>query len=258
MGEDDHELAARLARQAGDRLLGLHSGRTSEVDPRVLGDAGDNASHELLLAELARTRPRDSVLSEHGVAGPPRESCPRVWVVDPLDGTREFTEPGRTDWAVHVALVEDHAVTASAVALPARAAVLDTGAPPRLPSRPAGRPRIAVSRSRPPAFVDEVAGALDAETVPMGSAGAKIAAVVLGEVDAYLHAGGQYEWDSAAPVGVARAAGLHASRLDGSELTYDRADPWLPDLLVCRPELADALLTAVSRTTVETRSEVSR
>lgn len=245
MSIDDHELAARLAQQAGECLLDLR--RTAIEEPRALGDAGDAAAHRLLVGALELERPHDAVLSEHGVAGSPRRPGGRIWIVDPLDGTREFTEPGRTDWAVHVALVEEHAVIVAAVALPAQGRVLGTGSPVKQPTSSGGRLRIAVSRSRPPEFVRTVAAELDAETVAMGSAGAKITAVVLGEVDAYLHAGGQYEWDSAAPVGIARAAGLHASRLDGSPLVYDRDDPWLPDLLVCRPELGDDLLAAVSR-----------
>ncbi|MCX2730271.1 3'(2'),5'-bisphosphate nucleotidase CysQ [Saccharopolyspora sp. NFXS83] len=254
--DDDHELAARLANEAGQCLLELRERRRSEVDGKTLGDEGDAAAHELLVNALAAQRPDDAVLSEHGEAGPAREPAGRVWIVDPLDGTREFSEPGRTDWAVHVALAAGHDVLASAVALPARGLVLDTGAPPNPPEQRAGAPRIAVSRSRPPEFVGEVAAAIGAQQVPMGSAGAKIAAVVLGDVDAYVHAGGQYEWDSAAPIGVARAAGLHTSRLDGSPLVYDRPDPWLPDLLVCRPELAEPLLTALSRSAA-TRPEGS-
>ncbi|RRO16677.1 3'(2'),5'-bisphosphate nucleotidase CysQ [Saccharopolyspora rhizosphaerae] len=251
MSVDDHELAARLARRAGECLVELRAKSTS--DAKVLGDEGDAAAHRLLVEALAQERPADPVLSEHGVAGPERVAGERVWIVDPLDGTREFTEPGRTDWAVHVALAERHEITASAVALPAQGVVLGTGAPPTQPTAGIARPRIAVSRSRPPEFVTALAEELGAELVPMGSAGAKITAVVLGEVDAYLHGGGQYEWDSAAPVGIAQAAGLHTSRLDGSELVYARPDPWLPDLLVCRRELAVDLLAALSD-----RSERSR
>ncbi|MCI2423288.1 3'(2'),5'-bisphosphate nucleotidase CysQ [Saccharopolyspora sp. K220] len=251
MSVDDHELAARLAQRAAERLLDLRENQASTLDPKALGAAGDAAAHELLVEALAQERPEDPVLSEHGVSGPERNPGGRVWIVDPLDGTREFSEAGRTDWAVHVALAEKHEVISAAVALPARGMVLGTGGPPAQPSRGIVRPRIAVSRSRAPDFVRDIAAAIGAELVQMGSAGAKITAVVLGEVDAYLHGGGQYEWDSAAPVGVARAAGLHTSRLDGSDLVYDRADPWLPDLLVCRRELAVELLDALSRTRAE-------
>ncbi len=175
-----------------------------------------------------------------GAGGPTR----RVWIVDPLDGTREFSE-GRVDFAVHVALVENGVPTAGAVALPAEHLVLATADPPTVPPRGQRRLRLLVSRTRPPVEASTVAARLDAELFPMGSAGAKAMAVVRGDGDIYLHAGGQYEWDSAAPVAVALAAGLHATRLDGSVLTYDHADPWLPDLLICRPELAAEVLMAL-------------
>ena len=169
----------------------------------------------------------------------------RLWIVDPLDGTREFTEAGRSDWAVHVCLAVGGVPVVGAVALPAVGLTLATPDPP--PPAPAGAaPRLAVSRTRPPRQAQAVADAIGAELVPMGSAGAKVAAVIRGEVDAYVHAGGQYEWDSAAPVAVALAAGLHASRLDGSPLVYGAPDPWLPDLVVCRPELRDLILQALA------------
>ena len=197
------------------------------------------------------------MLSEEGADDPGRLDAERVWIVDPLDGTREFGEPGRTDWAVHVALWERSAssgpgdLTAGAVALPAQDQVLSTAEPPP-PSAAAGaqaRIRIVVSRSRPPAFVRNISGLIDAELVPLGSAGAKVAAVVNGEVDAYVHGGGFYEWDTAAPVAVARAAGLHASRIDGSALAYNQADLLMPDILVCRPALAGTLLRAIREVT---------
>ena len=200
-------------------------------------------------------------MSEEGKDDPARLAAPRVWIVDPLDGTREFGEPARSDWAVHVALWERGDLSAGAVALPAQGLVLSTadyltspvGTAP-FPAQiletagtvalPAGL-RILVSRSRPPAFVQELAADIEAELVPMGSAGAKAAAVIRGEYDAYIHAGGQWEWDSAAPAGVILAAGMHASRLDGSEMIYNRPDPYLPDFLMCRAELADLLLGAI-------------
>jgi 3'(2'), 5'-bisphosphate nucleotidase len=244
---DDAGFARWLAARAGEALLAL---RPQIADPVALRDAGDKRAHDLLVTELARWRPGDAVLSEEAVrddvAG--RLAAERVWIVDPLDGTREFGEPGRTDWAVHVALWTRQAgpgLSAGAVALPAQDLVFATDQPPPYPPA-ADRPvRIVASRSRPPAFVISVAGAIGAELVPMGSAGAKVAAVITGEVDAYLHAGGQYEWDSAAPVAVASATGLHTSRVDGSRLVYNQADPRLPDLLVCRRELAGRLLVAI-------------
>ena len=235
----DHEVARRLAQAAGELLLEL---RGAGLEGRELKDAGDRESHVFLMAELARLRPDDAVLSEEGAADPARLSRSRVWIVDPLDGTREYSEPPRDDWAVHVALCVDGTAEIVAVALPARGLGLSTGTD--LPSLPAydGKPRLAVSRTRPPAHAARLAEALDGELVPMGSAGAKAMAVVLGEIEVYAHSGGQYEWDSAAPVAVAAAAGLHVSRLDGSPLVYNREDPYLPDLLVCRPELAPIAL----------------
>jgi 3'(2'), 5'-bisphosphate nucleotidase len=243
---DDHTLAARLATQAGELLVGLRERAARDGGPtgRALGREGDRLAHELLVTALAEERPDDAVLSEEGAADPRRVGARRVWIVDPLDGTREYGEPPRTDWAVHVALVVDGEPVAGAVALPGRGLTLATDPPPDPPPPAPARPRVVVSRSRPPAEAARVAAALGGELVELGSAGAKAMAVVLGEADVYAHCGGQYEWDSAAPVAVARAAGLHASRLDGSPLVYNRPDPWLPDLLVCRPELADAVIAA--------------
>lgn len=238
----DTVLAALIAQQAGEELLQLREG-TGFADARALRDAGDQASQLLIAARLGQERPADAVLSEEAVDDAARLLVDRVWIIDPLDGTREFAEQGRTDWAVHVALWQKGELTAGAVALPARDLVLDSAKPPTRPAWEPGRPpRIAVSRTRPPAVTQQLAEALGAELVPMGSAGAKVAAVVLGDVDAYVHGGGQYEWDSAAPVAVAQAAGLHATRLDGSPLRYNQPDPLLPDLLVCVPELAAAIL----------------
>jgi 3'(2'), 5'-bisphosphate nucleotidase len=246
---DDHELAARLAARAGDALIELRDRLRSEgADERTIKDEGDRASHELLVAALREHRPDDAVLSEEArgdeVDDSTRLSAPRVWIIDPLDGTREYGE-GRTDWAVHVALVEGHVPTAGAVALPGLGVVLGTNDPPRVPPAPAV-PRVVVSRTRPPAEAEAVATALGGELVPMGSAGAKAMAIVRGEADVYPHSGGQYEWDSCAPVAVALAAGLHCSRLDGSPLRYNQPDVSLPDLLICRPELADAALRAAA------------
>jgi 3'(2'), 5'-bisphosphate nucleotidase len=195
------------------------------------------------MAALADARPDDAVLSEEGADDPVRLRSERVWIVDPLDGTREFSELDRDDWAVHVALWQDGELIAGAVALPAQGMTLAT---PTVPAPPAGpqAPRIVVSRTRPPAIAVQVRDALNGTLVEMGSAGAKVAAVVQGRADVYVHAGGQYEWDSAAPVAVARAAGLHTSRIDGSPLRYNRPDPLLPDLVVCRPEYAEAVLAA--------------
>jgi 3'(2'), 5'-bisphosphate nucleotidase len=240
---DDDELSRQLATEAGQRLLDLRAGGG---EPAALRDAGDRQSHVFLTGELARLRPDDAVLSEEGEDQSARLSADRVWIIDPLDGTREFGEPGRSDWAVHVALWERGQLTAGAVALPAQDLVLSTAAPPASPAHTPGQPlRLLVSRSRPPEFVQRLAERLDAELVPLGSAGAKAGAVIAGQADAYVHSGGQYEWDSAAPVVVARAAGLHASRIDGSELRYNQPSPSLPDLLISTADVAPMLLAAI-------------
>ena len=234
---DDHELAADIAREAGDLLLDLQAKGATK-------DEGDRLSNELILARLAAERPDDAVLSEESKDSPARLDRERVWIVDPLDGTREWGE-GRTDWAVHVALAFDGVPRVAAVALPGQGRVLSTAQPTRVPDATDRAPRLLVSRTRPPAVAAYLAEVLDAELVPLGSAGAKAMAVVLGDADVYAHGGGQYEWDSAAPVGVATAAGCHCSRLDGSALVYNRPDPYLPDLLVCRPDLAATVLDAL-------------
>ena len=250
----DGALALALAWHAGRRLtqvrLELMGQGTSAAD---LKDAGDGAAQEVLARLLRLHRPDDAVLSEEAVDDAARLLADRVWVLDPLDGTREFSEEGRSDWAVHVALWERGDLVAGAVVLPAADLGYGTEEPAPVPAFSGGRLRLAVSRTRPPAFVQQVAARLDAELVPMGSAGVKATSVLRGEADAYLHAGGQYEWDSAAPVAVARAAGLHTSRIDGSPLLYNQRDVLLPDLLVCRNEHADILLAAVAAVTDEGR-----
>jgi 3'(2'), 5'-bisphosphate nucleotidase len=235
----DHEAAARLATVAGEVLRAV---RREGLEGAALKAAGDRASHEFLMAQLQARFPHDAVLSEEGRDDPARHHRDRVWIVDPLDGTREFSEPPRTDWAVHVALVIEGAVVAGAVALPALGATLSTARPPVVPPAPRRPPRVLVSRTRPTEHARRLARHLGGELVAMGSAGAKAMSVVRGEADVYAHSGGQYEWDSAAPVAVAAAAGLHVSRLDGSPLRYNQPDPWLPDVLICRPELAPAIV----------------
>lgn len=245
MARDDHTLAALLAEEAGDLLMALRP-RLDDGDAAAVRDEGDRRSHELLVAKLTEHRPDDAVLSEEGSDDEARLSAERVWIVDPLDGTREFGEVGRTDWAVHVALWERGDLVAGAVGLPALGVVFATATPPRLPTPTGDPPRVIVSRTRPPALALDVAEALDGTLVEMGSAGAKAMAVIRGEADVYVHAGGQYEWDSAAPVAVARVAGAHTSRVDGSPLVYNNPDPSLPDLVICRPELAETTLAALA------------
>lgn len=245
---DDHLFAAWAATVAGELLLQV---RESGLEGKALKDAGDLASHELLMKLFAEHMPDDAVLSEEehrGTAGThDRLTARRVWIIDPVDGTREYSEVPRDDWAVHVALWQEGALVAGAVAQPALGQTFHTGRPPVVPARTAPRPRIAVSRTRPPTFVAALAEEIGADLVPMGSAGAKVISVARDVTDAYVHAGGQYEWDSAAPVAVARAAGLHTSRIDGAELVYNQAEVLLPDLVVCRPELAEPILEFVAR-----------
>jgi 3'(2'), 5'-bisphosphate nucleotidase len=240
----DHEVAADVATRAGEVLLRLREGVGETAhDWWSLRDEGDWSAHKFILEALAELRPGDKVLSEEGMEDRSRLGAERVWIVDPLDGTREFGEKGRVDWAVHVALVDGIGrPTAAAVALPAMGVTFSTDpAPPLLPPHD-GPTRVIVSRSRPPAVAMRIAEAFDAELVTMGSAGAKAMAIVRGEADIYAHAGGMYEWDNCAPTAVAAAAGLHASRINGDDIVFNRPDPWSPDLLICRPELADRVL----------------
>jgi 3'(2'), 5'-bisphosphate nucleotidase len=245
----DHALAHELATRAGELLLELRAAAGPSAAERWnLRDDGDLGSHHFLVDALREARPDDRVLSEEGVEDHRRLEAQRVWIVDPLDGTREFGEIPRTDWAVHVALVIDRKLAVGAVALPAMGITLSTATPPVVPasSIAEGRPpRMVVSRSRPHPATVLASEVLGADLLPMGSAGAKAMAVVRGEADAYAHAGGQYEWDSAAPAAVALAAGLHVSGVDGSELEWNKPDPWQPHLLICRPELAERVVDAV-------------
>jgi 3'(2'), 5'-bisphosphate nucleotidase len=240
--ESDVRLATRLATEAGELLLALQ--KNGEMEGKALGAEGDRIANAFLCRSLRELRPDDALLSEEEADNAERLSARRVWIIDPLDGTREYGE-GRSDWAVHVALAIDGVATVGAVSLPALGATLSSGSPAGL--APANTPlRMVVSRTRPATEALEVAELIGAQLVPMGSAGAKAMAVVLGEADIYLHTGGQYEWDNCAPVAVAAAAGLHVSRVDGSPMRYNNADTSLPDLLICRPELADIALRAVA------------
>jgi 3'(2'), 5'-bisphosphate nucleotidase len=244
--ESDTALANRLAEQAGRGLLVVRQHLVSGgAHPWQVMDGGDTSSQRFLADELARVRPDDAVLSEEGLEDPRRFQRDRVWIIDPLDGTREFGEPGRWDWAVHVALWASGQFLAGAVSLPALGVVFSTDPPPAISETGRDRPRLVTSRTRPPYAAAVVATALDAEPVQLGSAGAKAMSVVNGDTDIYVHDGGMYQWDSAAPAAVALAAGLHASRIDGSPLVYNGRDPWLPDLLVCRPEWAEPVLRAL-------------
>jgi 3'(2'), 5'-bisphosphate nucleotidase len=245
----DAALAADLAEEAGRLLLRVRE-EVGHDFPPALGDAGDIRANALILRRLRAERPDDAVLSEEAYDDLKRLRADRVWIIDPLDGTREFSMPRRADWAVHVALWQrtgddEGAITDAAVALPAMREVhrSDTVTAPLAPQ--SGPIRITASSNRPPAVLWRLRDRLDIEFIRIGSAGAKAMAVVRGDADAYIHAGGQWEWDSAAPAGVLKAAGLHATRLDGSPLRYNRPDPYLPDLLMCRAEVADLLLDAM-------------
>lgn len=249
----DQALAEAVAERAGALLLSVREEAfaSGAATGKALGELGDRRANELILSDLRQERPADNVLSEESVDDLTRVDADRVWIIDPLDGSREYGLPGRTDWAVHVGLWErGQEISAAAVALPAQGVVVGASTRTGPGPRP-DRPRLLVSDSRPPAFVPELCALTGLTATPMGSAGAKAMAVVRGQADAYVHAGGQWEWDSAAPVGVALAHGLHASRVDGSPLRYNQPRPYLPDLLICRPELAEPILAAIAAATAK-------
>ena len=240
----DEELAAKLAQGAGRLLMELR--QQSFLTGRALGIVGDKVANAFIMTALREWRPQDPILSEESPDKAERLRSDRVWIIDPLDGTREYTE-GRDDWAVHVALALEGRPVLGAVAVPAKGGLFrsDEIALPPPPERP--RPLMLVSRTRPPREVEEIAALIDAELVPMGSAGAKAMAVLTGEADIYYHAGGQHEWDNCAPAAVALGAGLHATRVDGSPLLYNRADTIVPDLVIARHELAQRVVAFCQR-----------
>ncbi|MFM7253865.1 MAG: 3'(2'),5'-bisphosphate nucleotidase CysQ [Ilumatobacteraceae bacterium] len=244
--ETDAQLATRLAVEAGRLLVRLREEAEQRHAPSwQMMDAGDAVSHRFLIEELRSARPDDAVMSEEGSDDLRRFERDHCWIVDPLDGTNEYGEHGRVDWTVHVALWSEGRLAAGAVSLPAIDAVFSTEHPPVVPPMQRPHPRLVTSRTRNPQSAVVVARALGCDAIRLGSAGAKTMAVILGEADIYVHDGGMYQWDSAAPIAVALAAGLHASRLDGSPMAYNHADPWLPDLIVCRPEFADDALSSL-------------
>jgi 3'(2'), 5'-bisphosphate nucleotidase len=238
---NDTELARHIAETAGRLLVELQ--RSGLFEGKALGQAGDRVANAFIMEALRSQRPDDAILSEEEKDNVERLKASRVWIVDPLDGTREYGE-GRTDWAVHVALSIDGRPAIGAVALPGVPLTLCSGQPPAIPVNP-GKLRMLVSRTRPAKEAVAVAQALDAELIPMGSAGAKAMAVVRGDADIYLHTGGQYEWDNCAPAAVALAAGLHVSRVDGSPLRYNNSDTYLPDLLICPTGLTTSVMAAL-------------
>ena len=239
---NDHQLAARLASEAGELLVALRAELSGQrLAPFAVGARGDAAAHDFIAGALKEHRPDDIVLSEESLDNRRRLAHDRVWIVDPLDGTREFSIPGRTDWAVHVALVTDGAPVAGAVALPAQGLTLATEPAPPMPVA-AARPRVITSRSRPGRLARRLADKIGAEIVQLGSAGAKAAAVVNGEAEVYAHASGLHEWDLCAPAAVAAAAGLHVSRLSGEELKFNESDTYMSDFVICHPDFADAVI----------------
>lgn len=247
MSESDHELAGRVADEAGRMLVELRDDLIGRgIHYWDLKDEGDVAGHRYIAQALRAARPGDVILSEEAADDRQRLEAERVWIIDPIDGTNEFAEPPRHDWAVHIALWEGGDLTAAAVALPALGLTFSTSPAPDLPDRTRVRPLLVTSRSRNPYCAVVVAHALGCDVARLGSAGAKAMAVVMGEADIYVHDGGMYQWDSAAPVAVARAAGLHVSRIDGSPLRYNQASLWLPDVLICRPELAEPAIAALN------------
>ncbi len=239
---DDVQLAQSLAQDAGQLLLDLQ--RSGTLDAQALGDEGDKRANTLIIDKIKLLRPNDAILSEEQKCDGERLRHERVWIIDPLDGTREFRE-GRNDWAVHIALAINGVAAIGSVALPGLGQTLSSYHTHTIASF--NNPlRMVVSRSRPAPEAISVAEALGAELLPMGSAGAKAMAVVRGDADIYLHTGGQYEWDNCAPVAVAQAAGLHCCRIDGSPMRYNNADPYLPDLLICRPELVAQIMAILA------------
>jgi len=241
-GLTDEDLAAHLAEEAGRLLVEQRHGTL--LEGAALGRVADQVANAFILTGLALWRPQDAVLSEESPDDLSRLARERVWIVDPLDGTREYSE-GRADWAVHVALAVNGAARIGAVALPAQGRLFRSDRVEAPAPGPRARPKMLVSRTRPPPEAGEIAALLGAELVPLGSAGAKAMAVVTGEADLYYHSGGQHEWDNCAPAAIALAAGLHASRLDGSPLVYNRADSQMPDLVIGRPELARRVLRRI-------------
>jgi 3'(2'), 5'-bisphosphate nucleotidase len=243
--EDDHQLAMHIANDAGRLLMALKA--SAVLSNGALGDAADAVAQQFIDRAIRLHRPSDAILSEEAPPDERRLQQRRVWIVDPLDGTREYSESGnRNDWAVHVALCVDGIPTAAAVSLPAQGVTYNTGSATRYSVNEKQALRIVVSRTRPTAFAASVAMTLGADLIRMGSAGAKGMAVLRGDADAYLAIGEMAEWDSCAPAAVCTAAGLHVSRIDGTPLAFNQALPRTPDLVICRPAIAEALLAAIA------------
>ena len=247
MSETDQQLASRVATEAGAMLVELRDDLVAEgIHYWDLKDEGDVAGHRYIMSALTAARPNDVILSEEAADNRKRLSAERVWIIDPIDGTNEFAEHPRHDWAIHIALWESGELTAASVALPTLGITFDASPAAVVPPSTRAKPLLVTSRSRNPYCAVMVANALGCDVARLGSAGAKAMAVVMGEADIYVHDGGMYQWDSAAPSAVAKAAGLHVSRIDGSPLKYNQESLWLPDFLVCRTELAEPALKALN------------
>ena len=247
MIETDQQLASRVATEAGVMLVDLREELVTEgIHYWDLKDEGDVAGHRYIMSALTAARPDDVILSEEAADNRRRLNAERVWIIDPIDGTNEFAEHPRHDWAIHIALWEAGELTAASVALPTLGVTFDASPAAVVPPSTRARPLLVTSRSRNPYCAVMVANALGCDVARLGSAGAKAMAIVMGEADIYVHDGGMYQWDSAAPSAVAQAAGLHVSRIDGSELKYNQESLWLPDFLVCRTEFAEAALKALN------------
>ena len=247
MSETDQQLASRVATEAGVMLVNLRDELVAEgIHYWDLKDEGDIAGHRYIMSALTVARPDDVILSEEAADNRKRLSAERVWIIDPIDGTNEFAEHPRHDWAIHIALWESGELTAASVALPTLGITFDASPAAVVPPSTREKPLLVTSRSRNPYCAVMVANALGCDVARLGSAGAKAMAIVMGEADIYVHDGGMYQWDSAAPSAVAKAAGLHVSRIDGSPLKYNQESLWLPDFLVCRIELAEPALKALN------------
>ena len=247
MSETDQQIASRVATEAGAMLVDLRDELVAEgIHYWDLKDEGDVAGHRYIMSALTAARPDDVILSEEAADNRRRLSAERVWIIDPIDGTNEFAEHPRHDWAIHIALWDAGELTAASVALPTLGITFDASPAAVVPPSTRAKPLLVTSRSRNPYCAVMVANALGCDVARLGSAGAKAMAVVMGEADIYVHDGGMYQWDSAAPSAVAKAAGLHVSRIDGSPLKYNQESLWLPDFLVCRIELAEPALNALN------------
>jgi 3'(2'), 5'-bisphosphate nucleotidase len=247
VSETDQQLASRVATEAGAMLVELRDELVAEgIHYWDLKDEGDVAGHRYIMSALTAARPDDVILSEEAADNRRRLNAERVWIIDPIDGTNEFAEHPRHDWAIHIALWEAGELTAASVALPTLGITFDASPAAVVPPSTRARPLLVTSRSRNPYCAVMVANALGCDVARLGSAGAKAMAIVMGEADIYVHDGGMYQWDSAAPSAVAKAAGLHVSRIDGSPLEYNKESLWLPDFLVCRSELAEPALKALN------------